>query len=77
MTKEIEPRVDDGGTLIKKHDVLVNVYTGEVVLVIDATNQAGVSGLAVENKYAGISDWLDVYPDRTFLIVGNADTSIG
>lgn len=22
-------------------------------------------------------DWLDVYPDRTFLIVGNADTSIG
>lgn len=77
MTKEIEPRIDDEGALIKKHDVLVNVNNGEVVLVIDTTNQAGVSGLAVENRYAGIGDWLDVYPDRAFHIVGNADTSIG
>lgn len=76
MTKEIEPRIDDKGTLIKKHDVLVNVDKGEVVLVIDTTNQAGVRGLAVENKYAGIGDWLDVYPDRAFHIVGNVDTSV-
>lgn len=75
MTKEIEPRIDDKGTLIKKHDVLVNVDNREVVLVIDTTNESGVCGLAVKNKYAGIGDWLDVYPDRAFHIVGNADTS--
>lgn len=75
MNKEIEPRFDNDGTLIGKHDVLVNLDTKEVVLVVGGKNDLGVHGLGVENKIAGIHDWLDVYPNGIFHIVGNADTS--
>lgn len=72
---KIAPRVDATGKLIRKHDVLVNVNTSEVVLVVGGINNSDVKGLAVENKIAGIHDWLDVYPDGAFRIVGSADTS--
>ncbi len=57
---------------IKKHDVLRNVNTGAIVLVVDGKNK-GHKGLGVVNDIAGIMDWLDVYPDGTFEILGSAD----
>lgn len=46
-----------------------------MALVVRASNKAGVSGLAVENNLIGIRDWLDVYPDGVWTIVGNASVS--
>ncbi|KAF6576554.1 hypothetical protein JDW19_02510 [Paenibacillus polymyxa] len=74
MSKTIEDRYDSNGQLIKLHDVLKDEETGEMVLVVYASNKSGVRGLAVENKMAGIRDWLDVYPDGVWTIVGNAET---
>lgn len=76
MIKTIEPRCDSTGKQIQLHDVLRDVETGEMALVVNASNKSGVRGLAVENKIIGIGDWLDVYPDGVWTIVGNAGTSV-
>lgn len=76
MIESIEPRHDSTGQLIKIHDVLKDEETGEMVLVVYASNKSGVRGLAVQNEIAGIGDWLDVYLDGVWTIVGNAGTSI-
>lgn len=63
---------DSAGVAIKKYDVLRNDETGEVALVVQAKNASGVEGLAVTNKVIGSGDWLDVYPDGVWTVVGNA-----
>lgn len=72
MTKTIEVRHDSTGKKIQLDDVLRNEETGEMALVVQASNRSGVRGLAIENKIIGIRDWLDVYPDGVWTIVGNA-----
>lgn len=71
MAEIIELRRDSKGEEIKLHDVLINELNGEMALVVYGENTAGVKGLAVENNMIGISDWLDVYPDGIWTIVGN------
>ncbi|WP_433943491.1 hypothetical protein [Paenibacillus sp. SN-8-1] len=71
----VEPRYDTTGKLIQEHDVLKDEETGEMALVIQAKNKTGVRGLAVENTIIGLGDWLDVYPDGVWTIVGNAGVS--
>lgn len=71
----VEPRYDTTGKLIQLHDVLRDEETGEMALVVQAKNKAGVRGLAVENEIIGLGDWLDVYPDGVWTIVGNAGIS--
>lgn len=61
--------------LIQEYDVLKDEETGEMALVVPASNRQGVRGLTVENKIIGLGDWLDVYPDGVWTIVGNAGTS--
>ncbi|WP_438498050.1 hypothetical protein [Paenibacillus sp. IHBB 3054] len=75
MTRKVEARHDTAGNLIKEYDVLKDEETGEMALVVHAENKAGVSGLAVQNTIIGLGDWLDVYPDSVWTIVGNAGTS--
>lgn len=75
MARVVEPRYDTTGKLIQEHDVLKDEDTGEIALVIQAKNKSGVKGLAVENTIIGLGDWLDVYPDSVWTIVGNAGTS--
>lgn len=75
MNKEVARRYDVNGNIIKEFDVLKNTGTNEIVLVEFARNNTGVRGLAVTNEIAGIGDWLDVYPDGVFEIVGNAAVS--
>lgn len=72
MSRVVESRYDTTGKLIKLHDVLRDDETGEMALVVYAENKSGVHGLAVENSIIGIGDWLDVYPDSVWTIVGNA-----
>lgn len=76
MSEIVEPRYDTTGKLIQEHDVLKDEETGEMALVIQAKNNSGVRGLAVENKIIGLGDWLDVYPDGVWTIVGNAGTTV-
>lgn len=78
MTKKklIESRHDATGVIIKEHDVLRNEETGEMALVIHAGNNAGVKGLAAVNELIGLRDWLDVFPDGLWTIVGNAGISV-
>ncbi|MNS86860.1 hypothetical protein D3C71_1278280 [compost metagenome] len=75
MARIVEPRYDTTGKLIQEHDVLKDEETGEMALVVKTKNRAGVRGLAVENKIIGLGDWLDVYPDGAWTIVGNAGVS--
>lgn len=75
MKRTVEVRLDSTGKEIQLYDVLKDIETGEMALVIHASNKAGVSGLAVENKIIGIGDWLDVYPNGVWTIVGNASVS--
>jgi hypothetical protein len=75
MARIVEPRYDTTKKLIQEHDVLKDEETGEIALVVQAKNNAGVRGLAVENKIIGLGDWLDVYPDGVWTIVGNAGIS--
>ncbi|OZQ66090.1 hypothetical protein CA600_12585 [Paenibacillus sp. VTT E-133280] len=75
MNRTVEARFDTTGVKIQLHDVLKDEETGEMALVVYATNKSGVQGLAVENQIVGIGDWLDVYPDGVWTIVGNAGTS--
>ncbi|ASA20922.1 hypothetical protein [Paenibacillus donghaensis] len=75
MSRKVEPRYDTTGKLIQEHDVLKDEETGEMALIVQAENKAGVSGLAVQNTIIGLGDWLDVYPDGVWTIVGNAGTS--
>lgn len=70
MTREVEPRHDTTGKLISLHDVLIDDETGEMAIVVYATNKSGVYGLAVEIEETG-GDWLDVYPDGVWTILGN------
>lgn len=77
MSRIVEPRHDTAGKLIQEHDVLKDEETGEMALVVQAKNKAGVRGLAVENTIIGLGDWLDVYPDGVWTIVGNAGVSAG
>lgn len=71
----VEPRHDSTGQLIRLHDVVKDEETGEMALVVQAKNKAGVRGLAVQNEIIGLGDWLDVYPDGVWTIVGNAGVS--
>lgn len=70
----VEPRYDVTGRLIKLHDVLIETETKEMRLVVYGSNSSGICGLAAVNDVVGAKDWLDVYPDKTFKIVGNAET---
>ncbi|MFT9117631.1 MAG: hypothetical protein ABF586_12390 [Sporolactobacillus sp.] len=77
MHQPTEPRCDSTGRQIKLHDVLRDDETGEMALVVQAVNKKQhISGLAVENKINGIGDWLTVYPDGVWTIVGNAATVV-
>lgn len=78
MTGKIftEGRYDVAGVLIKEHDVLRHEETGEMGLVVQANNLAGVEGLAVLNEMIGLKDWLDVFPNGLWTIVGNAGVSV-
>lgn len=64
---------DINGKIIRIHNVLRNVDNHAIVLVVSGNNK-GYMALAVTNEIAGINDWLDVYPDGTFEILGSADT---
>lgn len=75
MTKIVEPRYDTSGKLIQEHDVLRDEETGEMALVVKASNRQGVRGLAIENTVIGLGDWLDVYPDGLWTVVGNLSIS--
>lgn len=75
MARIVEPRHDTTGKLIALHDVLKDEETGEMAIVVQAKNNAGVRGLALENKIIGLGDWLDVYPDGVWTIVGNFGVS--
>jgi len=75
MNKEIEARHDVNGELIKFHDVVRVTSTNEMGLVSKGSNKSGVHGLYVENKFIGLGDWLDVYPDGELEVVGNVDTT--
>lgn len=72
MSRTVEARFDTTGKEIQLHDVLKDEDTGEMTLVVYASNRSGVRGLAIENKIIGSGDWLDVYPDGVWTIVGNA-----
>lgn len=74
MSNIIEVRHDSTGKEIKLHDVLRDDETGEMALVVHASSSSGLSGLAVVNEINGINDWLDVYPEGMWTIVGNAAT---
>ncbi|EHD4919984.1 hypothetical protein JQ662_000226 [Listeria monocytogenes] len=69
----MEKVMDIHGKEIKFHDV-VRTSVGEILLVISGKNKH-TEGLAVVNDFAGIKDWIDVYPDGELEILGNADFS--
>lgn len=71
MSLTVEKRHDSTGKEIKLYDVLKDEESGEMALVIYASNKSGVRGLAVKNTMIGIDDWLDVFPDEYWTIVGN------
>lgn len=75
MARIVTPVHDTAGKLIQEHDVLRDEETGEMALVVQGKNSSGVRGLVVENKIIGLGDWLDVYPDGVWTIVGNAGVS--
>lgn len=71
-----KPVLDVNNQVIKLYDVCKNVDTQEIVLVTEAENtKFHLKGLCVTNEIAGIDDWLTVYPDGAFEILGNAATS--
>jgi len=72
MKRVVETRYDSSGKEIKLYDVLRNDETGEMALVFYGKNKAGVEGLGIENSIIGTSEWLDVFPDGVWTIVGNA-----
>ncbi|WP_028609219.1 hypothetical protein [Paenibacillus harenae] len=67
--------LDATGLLIQLHDVLINEETGEMVIVVQGANKRGVRGLGVVNDVTGVKDWLGVYPDGVWTIVGNLATT--
>lgn len=71
----VEVRHDSTGMIIKEHDVLRNDENGEMALVVQGGNPSGVEGLAVLNDVIGLKDWIDVFPDGLWTIVGNAGIS--
>ena len=71
MKTQIEKILDSAGKVIQLHDVLRDDETGEMVLVEYLENVWGVKGLGVVNDIAGLKDWLDVYPNGHWTIVGN------
>ena len=71
MTTTIETVLDSTGKVIQLHDVLRDDVSGEMVNVVYGENKVGVNGLGVENEVLGIKDWLDVYPNGHWTIVGN------
>lgn len=76
ISKVIESRYDSKGVLIKEHDVLKDIETDEIAIVIKASNNLGVNGLAVENDVIGIKDWLDIYPDGVWEVIGNLSIAV-
>ena len=72
MTKVI----DLAGKIIKEQDVLRDVETGEMGIVVRGVNhKLGIRDLAVVNEDTGLHDWLDVFPNGTWEVVGNWQTS--
>ena len=70
-----QPNVlDINDKVIKLNDVLRDVETGEMYLVKEAHNDERSNGLAATNEVNGRQDWLDVFPDDTFAVVGNMET---
>lgn len=76
MARLVEPRYDTAGKLIQVHDVLRDEETGEMVLVVQGMNTSGIRGLGVVNEVTGVRDWLDVFPDGVWTIVGNFGISV-
>lgn len=70
-----QPNVlDINDKVIKLNDVLRDVETGEMYLVKEAHNDERSNGLVATNEVNGRQDWLDVFPDDTFVVVGNMET---
>jgi len=76
MKRTVEVRYDSTGKEIQLYDVLKDEESGEMALVVYGKNKAGVQGLGVENQIIGINEWLDVYPNGVWTIVGNAGVSV-
>lgn len=70
---------DLNGRFIQYHDVVRLVATRELALVVKKqrvdTPDKSID-LFVENKFIGLGDWLDVYPDGELEVLGNADLSV-
>ena len=74
IVKQVKPIKDSTGKLIQLHDVLRDDESGETVFVAYGVSLEGVRGLLVQNNVAEIYDWLDVYPEGFWTIVGNFGT---
>ncbi|ASZ32896.1 hypothetical protein CO218_03455 [Lactiplantibacillus plantarum] len=73
MNNRVDTRYDIKGEQIELGDIAINRYTNETVIITNGQNKTGIKGLGVENPVLGINDWLDVYPNGTFQIIGNID----
>lgn len=71
ITKDV---LDSNGKVIECHDVCRDVVTNEILLIEEGVNKHhNTIGLVAVNKYVGIHDWLDVYPDGALIVLGNVD----
>lgn len=61
---------DSTGKTITAHDILKNEKTGEKAIVITEYGLLDKTSLAVQNKVTGLANWLNVYPDGVWTIVG-------
>lgn len=70
-----QPEVFDiNDKTIKVNDVLRDINTGEMYIVEEGHNDSRSNGLVAVNNINGRQDWLDVFPDYTFVVVGNMAT---
>lgn len=73
INNRVAIRYDIKDVQIELGDIAINRYTNEIVIITNGYNKSGVKGLGVENPVLGINDWLDVYPNGTFQVIGNID----
>ena len=70
-----QPNVFDiNDKTIKVNDVLRDINTGEMYIVEEGHNDSRSNGLVAVNNINGRQDWLDIFPDYTFVVVGNMAT---
>lgn len=68
---------DSNGKVIKEQDVVKDVETGEMGIIVYGVNhKLGIRDLAVVNEDTGLHDWLDIFPDGVWEVVGNWQTSV-